>query len=347
MLKNDGLLPISVDDPIRIVVLGPNADDPIAQNGDWSLGSGQDFKGSQPPFLTVTVIQGLREIFPNATIKYKRGVSWNGASDIASAIKAAEKADVVIVVVGDVPKYVGETKSTATLRLMGGQEELLLNVSRLGRPYLIDVISSKPLVLPNSTIDGASAIIWQFSPGMLGGIAFAKAVAGKFNPSGRLPISIPYHVGQHPVYYNQRRGRHSHDYADMPGGPRWPFGFGMGFCRITYCLGALDKRVYDATEEIEVKLVVRNEGQRRATEVIQVYVAGAVTSVTWAVRELKAFAKVKFAAEQWREVKIRVKVADCAIVAEDEIRVVQPGDFEIQVGSSAAAIRFVLPFRIV
>jgi beta-glucosidase len=346
MLKNDGLLPISVEDSIRIVVLVPNADDPIAQNGDWPLGSGQDFRGV-PPFLTVTVVQGLRDIFPKAMIKYKCGVYWNGSSNIPAAIKAAERADVIIVVVGDVPKYIGEYKSTATLRLMGGQEQLLVEVSRLGIPYLIDVISSKPLVLPNSTIEAASAIIWQFSPGMLGGRAFAKVVAGKFNPSGRLPISIPCHVGQHPVYYNQRRGRYGNDYADMPGRPRWSFGLGIGFCPIKYRSGRLDKKVYDGTEEIEVKLILVNEGKRNTTEVVQVYVASPVTSVTWAVRELKAFAKVKLAAAEKKEVKIRVKVADCGIVGEDGIRVVRLGDFEIQVGESAAAIRFILPFRIV
>jgi beta-glucosidase len=349
LLKNrDKTLPISAETTIKIAVLGPNAQQPIAQNGDWSLGSGQDFRGEQPFWLTVDVVMGMRERFPNATILAPAKVplsSWEN-TNVAAEIALAERADLVIVVVGDQPKYVGETKSTASLKLMGNQEALLNALARLDVPYVIDIMSYKPLVLPDIAIRNAAAIFQQFSPGMLGGLALANAIAGVVNPSGRLPISIPYHVGQIPVFYNQLKGQHGPKYVDLPDSPRWEFGYGKSYSKIVYKSGSIDADLYGKEDTILVRVTLENSGLYEADEIVQVYVAVLQPSVTWAEIELKAYKRVTLRAATRMTVQIVVHVSDCSIVNAAGVRVVEPGQYELRVGKSSDKIQFIFPFLV-
>jgi beta-glucosidase len=265
---------------------------------------------------------------------------------VEDAISAVLKADLTVAVVGDILDYYGESNPSATLELMGSQHELLSRIVATGKKFVLVVIASKPLVIPEWVVEKASAIVWQFCPGMLGGTATAGAIFGDFNPSGRLPISIPRHVGQLPVFYQRIRGVHGHGYADMTDEPRWAFGFGMTFCEIYYDGAAIDKKVYQIGEEVRVKVAVSNRGTYDAVEVIQVYVSDVVTSVTWADQELKGFARVTIPAGQRAQATVIIKTQDCSIVNRQGRRVVEPGNFEIRVGKAANDIKFRIPFTI-
>ena len=155
----------------------------------------------------------------------------------------ARRSDLVVAVVGDVVQLVGETCSTATLELLGGQNamlEALADVAReTGKPLVVVLMSSKPQVMPacvigtngvivdESTADGVSAFMWAPNPGMKGGQAIAEIILGETEPSGRLPITFPRHAGQLPVYYNQIRGQHGNRYADLTQDPAFAFGEGL------------------------------------------------------------------------------------------------------------------------
>ncbi len=191
--------------------------------------------------------------------------------------------------------FIGEMLSTATLELQGGQLALLDALQKTGTPLVVVLINSKPLVLPAS-IRGAAAIIEAFNPGMEGGTAIAEILWGKVNPSGKLPISFPRHVGQQPVFYSQVRGQHGTAYADLTQQPLFSFGFGLSYTTFQYAnLEVLTPELRNG-QAAEVAVDVTNTGEMAGDEIAQVYVSDEVTSVTWVNHALKAFQRVTLAA---------------------------------------------------
>src|SRR4051812_21155763 len=202
LLANDGTLPLQAAQVRTIAVLGPNADDDLAQLGDWSLGSSQHppEKGKHPRACTTTLLDGIRARVPESvTVRYAAGCSLHdtGLGELSAALAACRGADVIVLALGDDLKFIGETNSTATLELPGGQRALLEAVIELGLPVVIALVNSKPMVLPPA-VERAAPIVECFNPGMEGGRAFADLLFGNLNPSGRLTISYPRHVGQQP-----------------------------------------------------------------------------------------------------------------------------------------------------
>ncbi|GAB3879325.1 exo-beta-d-1,3/1,6-glucosidase [Terrabacter terrigena] len=371
LLTNDGTLPYAagparaLDAPARTVaVIGPNADDPQANLGDWAGASGQvDWMPDGHPRETVeTVLDGFRAVVPEHwTVTYARGAEIErlvpdpdgplfpdgqprppvsvaapvDADQLAEAVGAARDADLAVVVLGDTMALTGEGCSTATLELQGGQVALLDAVVATGTPTVVVLLHTKPAVLPPSALD-AAAVIEAFSPGMRGGRAVAELVLGHIEPSGRLPLSIPRHVGQQPTYYNQVRGQHGHRYADLTQEPQFVFGEGLTYTTTTWS-GLTVTGGTDLTEvdTVRATVTVTNEGERPAHEVVQAYVHDVVTSVTWASKELKAFRRVVVPPRESVTVEIEVPVAACTIVDPASRRVVEPGDFELLVGPSS------------
>ena len=368
LLRNDGLLPLSFDGPARtIAVIGPNADDPSAQLGDWAGNSGQVdwMPDGQPRELIETVLDGFRALVPAGwRVTHARGaeierlvpdpagafypdgqprppVSQAAPADpaeIASAVAAARAADCAVVVVGDTVALTGESKSTATLELQGGQLALMDAIAATGTPTVVVLVNSKPAVLPPSVLASAG-LIQAFNPGMRGGRAIAELVLGLIEPTGRLPISVARHVGQQPVYYNQIRGQHGGRYADMTQEPQFVFGEGLSYSTVAY--GEPVVAEPDVTVDGTVRASVRltNTGSRPATETVQAYVSDLVTSVTWAIKELKAYRQVTVPAGASVTVEIEVPAAACTLVTADGRRVVEPGEFELLVGPNSRDLR--------
>lgn len=365
LLKNDGLLPLPAGQAsLKIAVVGPNADDAQNQLGDWAGNSGQInwMPEGQPREMIKTVLDGLRDESPSDwTITYSQGsrigsleadprggVLQDGqprpkilvpaATDSAlleDAMANARNSDVVVAVVGDCIALAGELRSTATLELLGGQLEMLEALAALGKPMLVIVLSTKPLVLPQSVLT-SNAIIQTFSPGMQGGTALARIILGKEEPRGRLPITIAKHVGQQPAFYNQVRGQHGDRYADLSQEPEFPFGFGLSFSDVAYRDLQLERKKYGASDTIRATVTLENLGKRPVEETVQVYVHDEVTSVTWAEKELKAFTKATLGPGEIRRVDLQLPVASCTLVTSDGRRVVEAGAFELLVGPNSS-----------
>lgn len=376
LLRNDGLLPLdgglSRGDEARaasggpartIAVLGPNADDPHAQLGDWAGASGQVpwMREGHPRHLTETVLDGIRAVVPSDwTVTQARGAEIGtlvpdpdgptfpdgqprppifaptdpDPRQLAEAVAAARDADVAVVVLGDTVALTGEGRSTATLELQGGQVALLDAVVACGTPVVLVLIHSKPAVLPPSALR-ASAIVEAFNPGMQGGRAVAELLLGLIDPSGRLPISVPRHVGQQPVYYNQVRGQHGNRYADLTQEPQFVFGDGLSYTTVEYSdLTLLHDRVA-ADGTVEARVTLTNTGTRPALETVQVYVSDLVTSATWAEQELKAFRQVSVDPGASVVVDLSLPASSCTLVDARGRRVVEPGRFELRVGRSS------------
>ncbi|MEU3203198.1 glycoside hydrolase family 3 N-terminal domain-containing protein [Streptomyces cyaneofuscatus] len=349
--------------PRTVAVVGPNAHDAQTQLGDWAGSSGQAdwLPDGQPRAMIRTVLDGFRdrvpadwavthapgarildvgpdpegEFFPDGQPRPEVVVPAEpDPALIAEAVAAAEAADHVVAVVGDRIELIGEGKSTATLELVGDQVALLDALAATGKPLVVVVISSKPLVLPPSAL-GAAAIVYAANPGMLGGTAVAELILGLIEPTGRLPLSFARHAGQQPTYYNQVRGQHGTRYADLTQSPAFAFGEGLSYTTVEYTDLELLTAVVEPTETVRARVTLTNSGARPALETLQVYVSDTVTSVTWAEKELKAYEQVALAVGESCQVSIELPVAVCTLVDAQGRRVVEPGHFELLVGPSS------------
>ena len=339
LLQNDGLLPLDPSKLTSIAVVGPNADDDQQQLGDWSLGSSQHppEAGKHPRERTTTVLDGIRALAPaGCEVRYERGCSItdDDLSGIPAAVAAAQAADATVVVVGDHLNFVGETLSTATLELQGGQAALLDALEKTGRPLILVLVNSKPLVLPPAA-KRAAAILEVFNPGMEGGLALAEALFGVLNPSGKLTISIPVHVGQQPVFYSQVRGQHGDRYADLTQEPLFPFGHGLSYTQFRYSDLRLDSSTLERGGSLTVSVEVENVGPRAGVEVVQVYVSDLVTSATWVDKALKGFARLYLEPGQKQTAQVELPWEAFQIVNAEGRSLVEAGEFEVRVGPSS------------
>ena len=384
LLRNNGALPLAAagaEAPRRIAVVGPLADDAQNQLGDWAGNSGQVpwMPEGQPREMVTTVLDGVRELAPDGCdVVVARGANVvelvpdpegelfpDGQPRPNIAVAApldealldeaevvARSADAVIAVVGDVVQLTGETCSTATLELLGGQNQLLermVNVAReTHKPLIVVLISSKPQVLPpciigangvivdESPTEGLGAFIWAANPGMQGGRAIAEIIFGMTEPSGRLPITFPRHAGQLPVFYNEIRGQHGDRYADLTQDPAFAFGEGLSYTTFAYGEPCITNGAeFTAQDAVHVEIDLTNTGARTGTEVVQLYISDVVTSYTWACKELKDFRRVTLEPGETARVAFDLPVSACTIVNGDAERIVEPGEFEVLIGHSS------------
>jgi beta-glucosidase len=283
------------------------------------------------------VLDGIRALAPTgATVRYERGCSIidDDLSGLPAAVAAAQASDVIVAVVGDHLRFIGEGNSTATLELQGGQLALLDALAKTAKPMIVVLVNSKPLLLPTSA-KSAAAIIEGFNPGMEGGRAIAEAVFGQLNPSGKLSVSFPVHVGQQPVFYNQVRGQHGTRYADLTQEPLFPFGHGLSYTQYRYSNLRLGAPTLSVGQAATVSVDVQNVGQRGGDEIVQVYASDVLTSATWVNKALKGFARVHLAPGEKKTVSVTLPWEAFQIVNAEGQSVVEPGDFEIQVGPSS------------
>jgi len=339
LLQNNGILPLNSKQLKSIAVIGPNADDDLSQLGDWSLGSPQHppEAGKHPRKKTTTMLDGIRALAPRGlVVRYEQGCSIvdHNLSGLPVAVAAAQASDMVVAVVGDTLDFIGETQSTATLELQGGQIALLEALEKTGKPIVLVLVNSKPLVLPVSA-KRAAAIIEVFNSGMEGGQAVAEALFGLLNPSGKLTISIPVHVGQQPVFYSQVRGQHGDRYADLTQEPLFPFGHGLSYTTYNYSNLRLVSSSLTSGDTARVLVDVENVGKHEGVEIVQVYVSDLVTSATWVNKALKGFARVQLAPGEKKTVQLDLPWRSFEIVNAQGQNVVEPGEFEILVGPSS------------
>ena len=296
------------------------------------------------------------EFYPDGQPRPKIGVSAKlDRALLDEAVENARQSDLIVAVVGDVIQAIGEGCSTATLELLGGQNALidaLSNVAReTGKPFVVVLVSSKPQVLPASVIgtngvivdetpaEGTSALLWAPSPGMKGGQAIAEIILGETEPSGRLPITFPRHAGQLPVYYNQIRGQHGNRYADLTQNPAFAFGEGLSYTTFEYgdptITNVPESGIFTETDTVHAEITLTNTGDRKGTEVVQLYIGDIVTSYSWTDRELKAFQRVELEPGESKTVAFDIPVSDCTIVDSEANRIVEPGEFEVLIGHSS------------
>jgi beta-glucosidase len=363
LLKNrNGVLPLDAARAPRIAVLGPNADDVLSQLGDWSLGAGQaqGQRDQYPRSATATVLDGLRQRFGAAAVTHATGCGvpaprgtgspvrydahaiGDGQNEaaparIARAVRLAEAAEVAVLVLGDQIAYVGEMKSTATLELPGEQMALFRAVRATGTPLIVVLLCSKPLAIPEIARD-ADAILLAHNPGMAGGTAIAEALAGDVNPSGRLTLSWPHHVGQQPVRYDLMPGAHQGGYPDLPGAgfdALFPFGFGLSYTTVRYHRLVLGAATVAAGGRLRASVTLANTGDRETTETVQLYLSDRCTSVSWPGKRLVGWRRLVLPAGVSTTIVFELGWDELALFDCDGRWTVEPGEFELLAGGNS------------
>jgi len=349
--RGDALLPLGAG--LRsVAVVGPLADAPREQLGCWA------FDGA--PEQSVTLLAALRErLGPHAALHHQPGLEHArdaSTAGIAAAVAAAEAADVVIAALGENAELSGECRSRAFLGLPGAQLELLARVAATGKPLVVVVFAGRPLLL-GPVLERATAVLYAWQPGTLGGPALVDLLFGDEAPSGRLPMTFPRAVGQIPIYHSHRStGRppretfrgippgtpldpvgYETSYLDLDVSPELPFGFGLSYTTFGYADLRLSPPRAPAGASIEVGVTVTNQGGFAADEVVQIYVRDRVASVTRPVRELKAFRRVHLAPGEARRVTVELGPHAFALAGPDGRWVVEPGAFQIFVGGDSMA----------
>lgn len=346
LLKNDNnLLPLSKTIK-KIALIGPNCDDVQAQLGDWSFGA-RDLSRAEIPMLDyhphydttpiVTILKGLRKrAGEEVEILYEKGCGLHEHNEVrvAQAKEIALKSDIIIAVVGDDITLNGETRDRADLNLTGAQEQLLQELKNTGKPLAVVLINGKPLTIPWIK-QNADAILEAWNPGMEGGNAVASIVFGDYNPCGKLAISFPRHIGQQPVYYNQLPGWHGGSYVEMTSEPLFAFGFGLSYNNYRYSELKVSSNKITAADQLSVYVNVHNSGRYDGTEIVQLYVNDVYSSVTTPVKELKGFTRVTLKPGETKTVGITIPASSLSLVDRHNKTVVEPGEFEIMIGSSS------------
>lgn len=331
LLKNAGILPIA--DKKKILVVGPSADDVLCQYGDWTYFSHPlpDYE-AQAVRPYVTFLEGVRELGAQSgcTVKFVKGCEIDGeiAGGVAEAVKAAEESDMIFFACGDSIMLASEGKDRADMRLPKSQRELFKALCTAGKPIVSVLICTKPLCIPEID-ENSAAVLTNFNGGMFGGLALAEAVFGKINPSGKLPVSFPRHIGQQPCYYNQLPGWHCQSYVDMPETPLYSFGHGLSYTSFSYTAASFDEKA------LALRVTVKNVGNRDGAETVQIYMRDTVGSMITPVKRMIAFRKLRLKSGESREVYFNFSPRDFSFVNAREKRVAESGEFEITIGANS------------
>ncbi|WP_418275692.1 beta-glucosidase family protein [Isoptericola jiangsuensis] len=355
LLTNDGLLPLSAwtTSPQRVAVVGPNAHRAEALMGCYSFANHvlAHHPERELGFEVPTVFDALGGAFaaagaPAPALVHARGCDVEGAdtSGFAEAAAAASSADVAVVVVGDQAGLfgrgtVGEGNDTESLDLPGVQRGLVEAVVATGTPVVMVVLSGRPYAV-DWALDGdrrPAAVLQAFFPGEEGGTAIAAILTGAVNPSGRLPVSLPRSAGAQPYSYLHPVLGGASDVTSTDPTPLRPFGFGLSYTSFAYAdLRVPSEAATDGSLTVAVR--VTNTGDRTGTDVVQLYGHDVVASLARPVAQLLAYERVDLAPGESATVTFEVPTSRFAFSDRRGVRVVEPGDVEVWVGSHVAAV---------
>ncbi len=340
LLKNaNALLPLSKQTK-RIALVGPLANNRAEVMGSWKA-RGEDKD-------VVTVLEGIKNKLGSGTeVNYVQGCDFldPSTSEFSAALEAAKQSDVVIAVVGEKALMSGESRSRAVLRLPGKQEALLDTLRKAGKPLVVVLMNGRPLCL-ESVDKQADAMLEAWFPGTQCGNAVADVLFGDIVPAAKLTASFPLTEGQIPNNYNYKRSGRPGDmpysstvrHIDVPNRNLYPFGYGLSYTTFSYgemqCPTAFDDKGF-----LPVSVDVTNTGNYDGEEIVQLYVADKVASMVRPVKELKGFQKVFIPKGQTKRVEFKLNVKDLGFWNNLMQYVVEPGAFEIMVGTNSEELQ--------
>jgi beta-glucosidase len=339
MLKNEGEA-LPVGRLHTIAVIGPLANAPAEMGGPW--GAAQDVQSH------VGVLAGVRSALEGTEVLHEPGVDIQSEATIGipAAVALCDRADVIVLCVGEAANMSGEAASRAQLDLPGQQralaEAVMARAQALGKRVVVVLFSGRPLVLP-WMFEKADAVLAAWFLGSEAGNAVADVLTGRVSPTGRTPMAWPRAVGQIPVFFGERpsgrpanpKDHYTSKYLDIPNEPLFPFGHGLTYGRFAYSNLRVTPARVSESDTIEVRVDVTNEGKRRAEETVFLFTHDKVASVTRPLLELKGFGKITLEPGASGTVVLQLAAAELRFLGLEMKPVFEPGEVEILVGPCA------------
>ena len=358
LLKNEGgLLPLSTEK--KIAFIGPYTDSKCLIS-TWAISG--DVKDC------VTIREAAEEVFDSTKTTYVQGsafmpqgyvfegfdqagnvlpVEYTEAERtqmLQEAIEAAKQAEIVVMPIGEYYLQSGEATSRGDIRIPEPQLVLLREVAKVNANIVVVLFNGRPLDL-REVEENAKAVLEVWLPGTEGGHAIVDALTGKVNPSGKLPMSFPYCVGQIPVYYNhlatgrpndpQKKERYLSKYLDIPNEPLYPFGYGLSYTGFTISDVILSSDKLTKDGEITASIWIQNTGEREGSDVLQLYIRDVTASVARPVKELKGIEKVSLKPGEKKEISFRITEEMLRFVRADGSYGSEPGKFRVWISDSS------------
>jgi beta-glucosidase len=340
LLRNqNNALPLSTSTG-SIAVVGPLADNATDQLGS-NVPIGQSAVAEAH---TVTVLNGIKNAAPHATIRYAQGCDslCTSTAGFDAAVQAANASDLTVLVVGEPASYSGEASSRAHIDLPGQQQALIERVAATGKPYVVVLMNGRPLTI-NWLADNAPALVEAWQPGTEGGNAIADVLFGNVNPSGKLPATFPRDVGQIPIYYNELatgrpadpNNKYTSKYLDVPNTPLYPFGYGLSYTSFGFSNLRISPASAALNRTVTVRADITNTGSRAGTDVAQLYIHNRNARILQPIRQLEGFTRVSLAPGQTRTVTFGLTSNNLGYYDNSGHFIVQPGAFDVFVGDSS------------
>jgi len=362
LLKNNNqVLPLKKSGTIALV--GPLANNKNNMLGTWAV--------SGDPQLSIPVLDGMKSVAGSGVnIIYAKGANLTDDSSMAKnvnvfgpraefdgrspeemineAVDVANKADVIVAVVGEASEMSGEAASRSNLDLPQSQQNLLKALVKTGKPLVLVLFNGRPLTISWEDAN-ATAILDAWFPGSEAGNAIADVLFGNYNPSGKITASFPRNVGQIPVYYNHKNtGRplegeafqkFRSDYLDVPNSPLYPFGYGLSYTGFSYSDVKLSKNNLKGNETLKASVALTNTGKYAGEEVVQLYITDPVASVTRAVEDLKGFQKILLQPGESKEVSFDITPEQLKFYNSDLKYDWEAGEFIIRIGTNSRDVK--------
>lgn len=353
LLKNEGnTLPLSSRIK-NLLVVGPLADAPHDQLGTWTM-DGEIEK-------TQTPIKALREMYGDKVkIHFIKGLEYSRDKNTVNfnqVLAKARQVDAIIAFMGEEAILSGEAHCLADIKLQGAQSEFIKKLSETNKPLITVIMAGRPLTISDE-LNQSDAVLYAWHPGTMGGNALADILFGKSTPSGKLPVTFPKAVGQIPIYYNHTNtGRpatgkeksldeiplnakqsvlgHSSYYLDLGTQPLFPFGYGLSYTTYQYSDLKVAQAIVTPNDILSISVKVKNTGQYKGTEVVQLYISDLAGSVTRPVKELKGFKRIELIPSEEKEVQFELPLHNLAFWNIDMRKIVEPGKFKIMVGTDS------------
>jgi beta-glucosidase len=362
LLKNNNqTLPLKKSGTIALV--GPLANDKRNMLGTWSVSG--DWQQS------ISVMDGVKNVAGNAVnIIYAKGANISDDSFLIArtnvfgteiavdgrtpeqmineAVDAANKADIVVAVVGEAADMTGEASSRSDIGIPQAQKNLLSALFKTGKPLVLVLFNGRPMTIGWEN-DQATSILDVWFGGTEAGNAIADVLFGNYNPSGKLTTSFPRNVGQIPIYYNhmntgrpfngEKFSKFKSNYLDVPNEPLFPFGYGLSYTSFSYSDVSITKSQISPSETLQVKVTITNSGNYDGEETVQLYIQDLVGSVTRPVKELKGFQKISLKKGESKEVTFTITANDLKFYNKDLKYVSEPGEFNVYVGPNSRDVK--------
>ena len=358
LLKNEGVLPLSREK--KTAYIGPYVDN-RNMIGSWSIvGDTKDVttlkealqerkEGENASFAVGCPLLGGELRLEGFTESLEEEPSAEECANMMEeAVKLAKEADTVVLALGEHRLQSGEATSNATIQIPKIQMELFRRVCEVNDRVVVVLFSGRPLDIRE--ISGkAQAVLLVWMPGTEGARAIVDVLSGEYNPSGKLPMSFPYCVGQVPVHYNEYstgrphvegkdKDRFRSKYLDIPNKPLYPFGYGMSYAKFEISPVEIDRENITSEETLHVSVRVKNVGEVTGTETLQMYIHDIAASVVRPVKELKGFRKVTLDPGQEEEVTFEIGDSQLRFLTENDRWESEPGEFEVFVGADSSTV---------